>query len=417
MGDNAYGQLGIGNNTDMNLPTFVNLPAGRTATDISAGKYHACAILDNASVMCWGSGSSGRLGTNNTANSNSPVYVEPMPNGATAISLALGTSNSCALLDNGKVACWGRNLDGSLGAGSGSSYDQLYPALTNNMPGNLPAVSITSGERHYCALLENGDVACWGDGTHEQLGILGTNNQVVTTQKSTPTLADGFNYDNRKVRMISAAFTSTCALLSNYSVVCTPTIYNAGIISTDSMNLMPMPGGQKALSVTGVGRGHCAILENLSLACWGAFDYEDIGVDGSTATLSSTWPSTVVVLPAYSNLSTLGDIGAIGKSFESYHTCVITTSGELGCVGRNDDGQLGQGSTGGNPSAGYVGGNWSFGPIFGGGSRLRTCKNACHKCNLFLSQRNRTFSQRNLCDYRHTIPWYGKYNIHRHRSN
>ena len=175
-----------------------------------------------------------------------------MPNGATAISLALGTSNSCALLDNGKVACWGRNLDGSLGAGSGSSYDQLYPALTNNMPGNLPAVSITSGERHYCALLENGDVACWGDGTHEQLGILGTNNQVVTTQKSTPTLADGFNYDNRKVRMMSAAFTSTCALLSNYSVVCTPTIYNAGIISTDSMNLMPMPGGQKALSVTGM---------------------------------------------------------------------------------------------------------------------------------------------------------------------
>ncbi|MEK9694575.1 MAG: putative Ig domain-containing protein [Candidatus Poseidoniales archaeon] len=366
-GDNEVGQLGIGNNTDMDLPTFVNLPTGRTATDISAGSSHACAILDNASVMCWGSGVRGKLGNNNTANTNSPVYVEPMPNGATAISLALGTSNSCALLDNGKVACWGINLDGSLGAGSagsGSSYDQLYPTLTDNMPANLPAVSITSGERHYCALLENGDVACWGDGTYRQLGILGTNNLIDTNEKNSPTLAEGFNYDNRKVRMISGSFTNTCALLSNYSVVCTPSSYNAGIISTSKMNLMPMPGGQKALSVTGVGRGHCAILENLSLACWGASHYEDIGVDGSTATLSTN----IVVLPAYSNLSTLGDIGAIGKSSESYHTCVITTSGELGCVGRNDDGQLGQGSTGGSPGAGYVGGNWSFGPIFGEGS-------------------------------------------------
>ena len=367
-GDNQYGQLGNGNNTDMNLPTFVNLPAGRTATDISAGSYHSCAILDNASVMCWGSGSYGKLGNNNTANTNSPVYVEPMPNGATAISLASQPSNSCALLDNGKVACWGGNIDGSLGAGSGGYYNQLYPALTDNMPANLPAVSITSGEDHYCALLNNGDVACWGGGTYKQLGILGTNNHIDTNQKNSPTLADGFNYDNMEVRMISAAFTSTCALLSNYSVVCTPTNYNAGIISTVSMNLMPMPGGQKALSVTGVGRGHCAILENLSLACWGAFDYEDIGVDGSTATLSTAHPYTVVVLPAYSNLSALGDIGVIGKSFESYHTCVITTSGELGCVGRNYDGQLGQGSSGGTSGPGYVGGNWSFGPIFGGGS-------------------------------------------------
>ena len=358
-GDNDYGQLGNGNNTDMNLPTFVNLPAGRTATDISAGYYHACAILDNASVMCWGAGSWGKLGNNNTANTNSPVYVEPMPNGATAISLAVGKSNSCALLDDGKVACWGYNYEGSLGTDTSTVYSQLYPELTYNMPGNLPAVSITSGEHHYCALLNNGDVACWGEGTYKQTGILDTQNHVTNDDRIRPTLADGFNYDDRKVRMISAAKTSTCALLSNYSVVCTPISSTTGIISYYTMNLMPMPGGQKALSVTGVGKGHCAILENLSLACWGEYVLnEHIGVNGSSSP----------ILPAYSNLSALGDIGAIGKSFESYHTCVITTSGELGCVGRNNDGQLGQGSTGGNLGPGYVGGNWSFGPIFGGGS-------------------------------------------------
>jgi len=60
-GRNNYGQLGIDNNTDMGkksgemalLPT-VNLGTGRTATAIAAGYYHSCALLDNASVKCWG---------------------------------------------------------------------------------------------------------------------------------------------------------------------------------------------------------------------------------------------------------------------------------------------------------------------------------------------------------------------------
>ena len=61
-GYNASGQLGQGDAADRgdspgelgdNLAA-VDLGTGRTATAIAAGGYHTCAILDDASVKCWG---------------------------------------------------------------------------------------------------------------------------------------------------------------------------------------------------------------------------------------------------------------------------------------------------------------------------------------------------------------------------
>ena len=53
------------NSGEMAALPVVNLGTGRTATAISAGVYHTCAILDNASVKCWGWNNSGRLGIDN----------------------------------------------------------------------------------------------------------------------------------------------------------------------------------------------------------------------------------------------------------------------------------------------------------------------------------------------------------------
>jgi len=75
-GENSYGQLGLGdiinrgdNSSEMgdNL-TIVDLGSGRTATAIAAGSDHTCAILDNASIKCWGSNISGELGIGDTEN-------------------------------------------------------------------------------------------------------------------------------------------------------------------------------------------------------------------------------------------------------------------------------------------------------------------------------------------------------------
>ena len=48
-----------------NLPS-IDLGTGRTATAIAAGSFHTCALLDNGSVKCWGDNAIGQLGIGNT---------------------------------------------------------------------------------------------------------------------------------------------------------------------------------------------------------------------------------------------------------------------------------------------------------------------------------------------------------------
>jgi alpha-tubulin suppressor-like RCC1 family protein len=127
-GRNHFGQLGIDNTTHMGdnssemdlLPT-VNLGTGRTATAISAGYYHSCALLDNASVKCWGLNDYGQLGIDSgtqMGDGSGEMAVLPTVNlgiGRTATSISAGYEHTCAKLDNASVKCWGRNNKGQLG--------------------------------------------------------------------------------------------------------------------------------------------------------------------------------------------------------------------------------------------------------------------------------------------------------------
>jgi alpha-tubulin suppressor-like RCC1 family protein len=75
-GDGGTGRLGQDSQTTLgDLPSEMgtNLPAidlglGRTALAVSAGAEHTCALLDNATLKCWGSGDSGRRGSSNMSN-------------------------------------------------------------------------------------------------------------------------------------------------------------------------------------------------------------------------------------------------------------------------------------------------------------------------------------------------------------
>ena len=113
MGDNT-GEMGD------NLPV-VDLGTGRTAHSIAAGSFHTCALLDNASVKCWGANQYGQLGIDSTDHmGNSPgemAYLTGvnLGTGRTATAIAAGELQSCAILDNASVKCWGANNYGQLG--------------------------------------------------------------------------------------------------------------------------------------------------------------------------------------------------------------------------------------------------------------------------------------------------------------
>ena len=89
----------------------VGLPAGSTATWLSAGKGHACAVADGA-AWCWGSNDEGQLGDGTTDDRYTAVAVRGLPSGVTRISA--GYQHTCAVV-SGAVKCWGNLEDGRLG--------------------------------------------------------------------------------------------------------------------------------------------------------------------------------------------------------------------------------------------------------------------------------------------------------------
>ena len=189
-GYNAQGQLGQGSTSDLgdagsemgdNLPA-IDLGSGRTTTAISAGDNHNCALLDNASVKCWGSGGSGQLGYGNTNNigdgsgeMGDNLTVVDLGTGRTATAISAGSSHTCALLDNSAVKCWGWYGFGSLGQGSTDNLGDGSSEMGDNLTAvdlgtGRTATAISVGQYHTCALLDNSAVKCWGWNSSGQLG-------------------------------------------------------------------------------------------------------------------------------------------------------------------------------------------------------------------------------------------------------
>ena len=203
-GYNTYGQLGNNSNAGSYFPVDVSgLVSGVTA--ISAGTYHACALLMYGGVKCWGANWYGGLGNNSTTSSAIPVDVSGMASGVAAISA--GSGHTCALLINGGVKCWGSNAIGQLG--NNSTADSYIPVDVSGLDSGVMAIS--AGESFTCALLTTGGVKCWGWNAYGELG----NN--TNTDSHIPVDVSGMKSG---VVAIDAGGSHTCALLTNGSVKC-----------------------------------------------------------------------------------------------------------------------------------------------------------------------------------------------------
>lgn len=113
-GDNDYGQLGDGTSTGSMAPVQVQLPAGVTAAEISAGNRHTVMLGSDGRAYAWGWNAYTQLGNGATANSNVPVAVH-LPAGLSLGSLATGFYHTLAIDSGGSLILWG--ADDSLVSG------------------------------------------------------------------------------------------------------------------------------------------------------------------------------------------------------------------------------------------------------------------------------------------------------------
>ena len=107
--------------------------------------------------------------------------------GRTFMAVTGGRAFNCALLDNGRVKCWGGNAQGQLGLGNTASIGNTNHRDTPGEMGDaLPFVdlatdrtakAISAGRNHVCVSLDNGRFKCWGDNFRGTLGLGDTDNR------------------------------------------------------------------------------------------------------------------------------------------------------------------------------------------------------------------------------------------------
>ena len=199
-GDN--GELGNGTVPANGSPTPVLVSGITTATAVAAGNQYVCALLSGGGVDCWGLNNAGQLGIGNTTSAITPQPVVGLTGTATAITV--GALHTCALLSTGAVDCWGLNNQGQLGL-PGNTTNQSTPQAVTALGTGVTAIS--AGQFHTCALMSNKSVECWGD---NELGQLG-NGTTSTSPNPSPATVSGVT----SATLISAGYWHTCTANSN----------------------------------------------------------------------------------------------------------------------------------------------------------------------------------------------------------
>ncbi len=155
-GLNNHEQLGSGwGNSAGFYPTPIRVPASDNLVQLGAGNLHTCAVDDDGFVHCWGANDSGEGGRDPSDAADVLDWTVPIAQAATGV--AAGDSFTCALLESGQVSCWGSNQHGQLGDETEGS--RSTPGLVPGIEGAIAVVAMSS---RACALLQDRSVVCWG---------------------------------------------------------------------------------------------------------------------------------------------------------------------------------------------------------------------------------------------------------------
>jgi hypothetical protein len=193
-------------------------PASRLR--VAVGGQHTCAISGAGDLYCWGYDQRNAFGlANPDVTGNRPVtsamFTKSGPVTRPLSEVSAGIAYTCVIANRGEVHCAGRNDSNQLGS---TNVDEHGPAL---VPLSLPATSVCAAEReppddtsdpaHACALLESGEVECWGANDLGQLGDPAKSNGVtkITLPKS-----------GAKATQLACGPARTCVVTDGRDVVC-----------------------------------------------------------------------------------------------------------------------------------------------------------------------------------------------------
>lgn len=336
-GYNGCGQLGDGTTVIREIvPELIAGPACDLTSisnviAIAGGGDYSVAVDGNGIVWTWGcDDGAGELGQGAITSTNSPA---PITTGlSNVVGVAAGNQHTLALCTNGTVFAWGQDASGQLGVGW-----LPYPSLTNVPIQTFvltQIVAIAAGDSHSLALDSSGHVFAWGNGN------LGQNGDPSYSNVATPTMLTTIS----NVIAIAAGFQHSIAITADNTVWTWGDNVNGALGRSDTNNGSdwlpePVPGLSNVVAIAGGDEFTLAVTSNGQVYAWGKNSDGQLGTN--TATVSITNP---VLVAGITNAV------SVAAHPDGYHSLAVTVNQGTNLYygwGKNDNGQVGNGSASG----------------------------------------------------------------------
>lgn len=291
-------------------------------SDVRAKAY--CALLDTGRVACWGTNDRGELGRGDDAG----VRPSGKADFVVGVDGANEITETCAVLGDGSVTCWGFG-DHRAGGSNAPTTLPLPPVKTVRV-GHRP------GSDFGCAILASGELSCWGYG----LEPLGPQSAYVDAG-GTPYAA----VDPTVVALPAGAAPSALAVGDATFILRS----GGGVLSwgdqrvlgrPSSLALDPYPTPLALEDVTAIdvaGANVCAVARSRAY-CWGY--YPDPVTDDRLPPPARSLPEIVSVPEPVTQISTAPQDFAS----DNQRACAVVARGSVYCWGRNERGQAGDGT-------------------------------------------------------------------------
>lgn len=331
---------------------------------VGLGASHTCEIgKATGRLKCWGNNALGQLGLGDKLHRGDAALqmgnalpAVDLGTGAIAVDVVGGLIHTCALLSTGKVKCWGENSTGQLGLGDkvprGLGPGQMGDALPFvDLGTGARAVRLAASDAHTCALMESGQLKCWGDGTFGQLGLgdaLGRGDAPGTMGDALPLVDLG---PGRTVVHFSLGPTHTCAVLDTGELKCWGSAAFGALGLGDTLARGSGPGQMGAalprvdllgVAALGVAAGNdrtCVYGAGALIKCWGIGDEGGLGL-GDELQRGHT-PGTVGANLPQVNIGAFTSVAGLFGGLQ--HVCALAPDRTARCWGNNLKGQLGLG--------------------------------------------------------------------------
>lgn len=346
-GDGSKGQFGNGKEhgeegASALVPTRTPW-SGEPFASLATFADQLCALTASGKAYCWGDAEGGSLGDGHADKASLPVEV--VAPGKTFVSVTVGGSFSCAVTDQHEAYCWGDGGTGEGGVGVLGNGTTDFAGTPVPVTQSVPFASISGGMMHVCALSDAGHAYCWGDGEDGNLGNNTTDGSLVPVP-----VVGGLSFSQ-----LSVGGLHTCALESGSG-----DLYcwghgaygqlGQGAATASSVPVQVAWSGSPFVSLSAGGAHTCALTQAGEIYCWGSgaigqlgngasFDLGDEKIDGLP-------PITDVDEATPTPISWSSGERFVSVSAGIFHTCATTAGGQTYCWGLGHEGQLGNGSKG-----------------------------------------------------------------------